>query len=173
MQMLGDNPRLARCLSTGAALGGWGGGGPGRALGIAAHSAFGSHVALLVEVTLDAERRPKVTRAVCAVDCGQVVNPDIVRQQIESGIVYGIGGATGRAIGFAGGLADARGFDALGLPRLADSPEITVEIIPSEEPSGGVTELGVPVVAPAIANALFALTGERLRSLPLVPGSSQ
>lgn len=173
MQMLGDNPRLARCLSTAAALGGWDGGEPGSALGLACHSAFGSHAALLVEVSLDAERRLKVTRAVCAVDCGEVINPDIVRQQIEGGIVYGIGGATGRAIGFAGGLADARGFDALGLPRLADSPEITVEIIPSEEPSGGVTELGVPVVAPAIANALFALTGERLRSLPLVPGSSQ
>lgn len=171
MQMLGSNPRLARCLSTAAALGGWDGGAAGSAMGLAAHSCFGSHVAILVEVEVDRSQRVKVSRAVCAVDCGRVINPGIVRQLIEGGIIHGIAGATGNPIEFAGGLPDMTGFDRLALPRLADSPEITVEVLASGEPPGGVTELGVPAVAPAIANAVFASTGERLRSLPLVIGS--
>jgi isoquinoline 1-oxidoreductase beta subunit len=172
MQMLGANPRLARVLSTAAALGGWDGGGAGSAMGIAAHSAFGSHVATLVEVAVGRDQRIRVGRAVCAVDCGRVINPEIVKQLIEGGIIYGIAGATGNPILFEKGLASARSLGALGLPRLADSPEVTVEIIESEEEPGGVTELGVPAVAPAIANAIFASTGQRLRSLPLQMGRS-
>jgi isoquinoline 1-oxidoreductase beta subunit len=171
MQMLGENPRLARVLSTASALGGWDGGGPGSNMGIAAYSAYGSHAAILVEAGIGKDQRIKVDRAFCVVDCGDVVNPDIVRQQIEGGIVYGIAGATGRPIGFEGGLASATGFGDLGLPRLADTPDVSVEIMRSEAEPGGVTELAVPIVAPAIANALFAATGQRLRSLPLVPGS--
>jgi isoquinoline 1-oxidoreductase beta subunit len=172
MQMLGDNPRLARALTTAATLGGWDGGMPGSAMGIAAHSAFGSHAATLVEVAVGSDQRIRVSRAVCAVDVGRVVNPEIVRQLIEGGIVYGIAGATGNPIRFERGLPNARSLGALGLPRLADSPEVTVEILPSEEDSGGVTELAVPTLAPAIANAVFAATGQRLRSLPLVMGSA-
>jgi isoquinoline 1-oxidoreductase beta subunit len=171
MQILGENPRLARVLSTAAALGGWDGGAPGSMMGIAAHSAFGSHVATLVEIAVGEAQRVKVVRAVAAVDCGQVVNPEIVRQLIEGGIMYGISGATGNAIGIEGGLPTGRTLGSLALPRLADTPDIMVEILPSEDEPGGVTELGVPTVAPAIANAVFALTGQRLRSLPLVVGS--
>ena len=173
MQMLGDNPRLARCLSTAAALGGWDGGAPGSAMGIAAHSAWGSHIATLVEVKIGKSQRVQVSRAVCAVDCGRVVNPEIVRQLIEGGIVYGIAGATGSRIGFEGGLASVKNLRGLGLPTLANSPEVTVEIMESQEEPGGITELGVPTAAPAIANALFASTGQRLRSLPLVLGSER
>ena len=172
MQMLGENPRLARVLSTAAALGGWDGGAAGSAMGIAGHSCFGSHVATLVEIEVGTSQRIRVTRAVCAVDVGRVVNPEIVRQLIEGGIIHGIAGATGIPIRFERGLPAQRGIGALGLPRLADSPEITVEIVESEEESGGVTELGVPTVAPAIANAVFASTGQRLRSVPLVIGSA-
>ena len=171
MQMLGQAPRLARALSTAAALGGWDGGAPGSAMGIAVHSAFGSHAALLVEAGVDKNQRIVVTRAVCAVDCGRVINPDIVRQQIEGAIIHGIAAATGNPIGFEGGMPDVRGLAGFGLPILARSPEITVEILASEEEPGGVTELGVPPVAPAIANAIFAATGQRLRSLPLIMGS--
>ncbi|HEU0100082.1 MAG TPA: molybdopterin cofactor-binding domain-containing protein [Allosphingosinicella sp.] len=170
MQMLGDNPRLARCLTTAATLGGWDGGVPGSSMGIACHSAFGSHVAALVEVEVTADQRARVLRAVCAVDCGRIVNPEIVKQQIEGGLIFGIAAATGRAIGFERGRPDARGFGHLGFPGLADSPEISVELLDSDEEPGGVTELGVPVAAPAVANALHALTGRRLRSLPLVVG---
>jgi isoquinoline 1-oxidoreductase beta subunit len=170
MQMLGDNPRLARCLTTAATLGGWDGGVPGSSMGIACHSAFGSHIAALVEVEVTAEQNVRVLRAVCAVDCGRIVNPELVRQQIEGGLVFGIAGATGRAIGFERGRPDAYGFGHFGFPTLATSPEVTVELLESEEEPGGATELGVPVAAPAIANALHALTGKRLRSLPLRVG---
>jgi isoquinoline 1-oxidoreductase beta subunit len=170
MQMLGENPRLARCLTTAATLGGWDGGVPGSAMGIACHSAFGSHIAALVEVEVTAEQRVRVIRAICAVDCGRIVNPEIVRQQIEGGLLFGIAAATGNAIGFEAGRPQARGFGHLGFPTLAESPEVTVELLESEDEPGGATELGVPVAAPAIANALHALTGRRLRSLPLRVG---
>jgi isoquinoline 1-oxidoreductase beta subunit len=170
MQMLGDNPRLARCLTTAATLGGWDGGPPGSSMGIACSSAYGSHAAVLVEVEVTADQRARALRAVCAVDCGRIVNPDLVRQQIEGGLLFGIAAATGNPIGFEQGRPDARGFGSLGFPALAASPEMTVELLESDEEPGGATELAVPLAAPAIANALFALTGRRLRSLPLVIG---
>ncbi len=170
--MLGDNPRLARVLTTATALGGWDGGSPGSIQGIAAHSAFGSYVALLVEAAIGADQRIQVSRAVCVVDCGRVVNPEIVRQLIEGGIMHGISAATGARIGFDRGLPSVRTLSGYRLPRLADTPEISVEIIESDEPPGGVTELAVPPVAPAIANAIYASTGQRLRSLPLTPGAA-
>ncbi len=170
MQMLGDNPRLARCLTTAATLGGWDGGVPGSAMGIACHSAYGSHIAALVEVEVTDEQKVRVLRSICAVDCGKIVNPELVRQQIEGGLVFGIAAATGEAIGFERGRPDARGFGDFGFPTLARSPEVTIELLESEEEPGGATELGVPIAAPAIANALHALTGRRLRSLPLRVG---
>ena len=171
MQMLGGNTRLAHCLSTVTALGGWEGGEPGSGQGIAAHSCFGSHVAMLTEVQVK-DGRIIVDRIVAAVDCGRVINPDIVRQQIEGGIIWGLAATLGARVNFTRGLADARNFDALNLPLLADTPDIRVEIIASEEDPGGVGEIGVPPVAPAIANALFAANGQRLRHLPLTLGGS-
>jgi isoquinoline 1-oxidoreductase beta subunit len=170
MQMLGDNPRLARCLTTAATIGGWDGGPPGSGMGIACHSAFGSHVAALVEVEVAGDQSIRVQRAVCAVDCGRVVNPNIVRQQIEGGLVFGIAAATGQPLGFEEGRPNFRGINQFGFPTLAASPEVSVELLDSEEEPGGVTELAVPVAAPAVANALHALTGRRLRALPLRVG---
>ncbi|HEY0043906.1 MAG TPA: molybdopterin cofactor-binding domain-containing protein [Allosphingosinicella sp.] len=171
MQMLGANPRLARCLSSAAALGGWDGGQSGSAMGLACHSAFGSHIATVVEVEVGADQRPRVLRAVSAVDVGRVINPDIVKQQVEGGLIFGIAAAVGNPIGFGDGRPEVRGFRDIDFVRLANAPEVTVEIVESEEEPGGVTELGVPTAAPAIANALFALTGRRLRSLPLTVGA--
>ena len=171
MQMLAANPRLARALATATAIGGWDGGAPGSSMGLAAHSAFGSHIASLVEIEVTRDQRLRVLRAVCAVDCGRIVNPDIVRQQIEGGIVQGISAAIGRPIEIAGGIPTARTIAAYGLPVLRDSPEVTVELLDSEEDPGGITELSVPTAAPALANACFALTGQRLRTLPLTIGS--
>ncbi len=116
---------------------------------------------------MEAGGRPVVERLVAAVDCGRMVNPDVVRQQIEGGLIFGLASAIGAATGFAGGLATARGFDRLVLPRLADTPDITVEFVASDEPPGGVGELAVPPVAPAIGNALYASGGFRIRTLPL------
>uniref|UniRef100_UPI0035CC13C6 xanthine dehydrogenase family protein molybdopterin-binding subunit n=1 Tax=uncultured Sphingomonas sp. TaxID=158754 RepID=UPI0035CC13C6 len=169
--MLGGDARLARCLSTAASLGGWEGGVAGSGQGIACHSFRGSHIAVLVEAHVGEGQAVSVDRIVAAVDCGRQINPDLVRQQIEGGLLFGMAAATGGATGFKDNLATARGFGALGLPRLADTPDITVELISSEAEPGGVSELAVPPVAPAIANALQAATGYRLRTLPLLPGT--
>ena len=171
MQMLGQNPRLARVLATATAIGGWDGGPPGSGMGIAAHSAFGSHVATLVEIEMSREQRIRVLRAVCAVDCGRVVNPEIVKQQIEGGIIHGISAATGVPVEIVNGMPTARTIGAYRLPILRDAPEVTVELLESEEDSGGVTELSVPTAAPAVANAFFSLTGQRQRRLPLIVGA--
>ncbi|HEY0412586.1 MAG TPA: molybdopterin cofactor-binding domain-containing protein [Allosphingosinicella sp.] len=172
MQMLGGNPRLARCLATATQLGQWDGGQPGSSMGLACLSAFGSHIATLVEIEIAAGLKVRVVRAVCAVDCGRAVNPDILKQQVEGGLLFGIAAATGNPIGFEDGRPAARGFGHLGFPTLRDAPEVSVEILPSEEAPGGATELAVPTAAPAMANAVFALTGQRLRSLPLAIGSA-
>ena len=164
--MLGGNPRLARCLSTAASLGGWDGGVAGSGQGIATHAFRGSFVAVFAEAHLDGGR-PAIDRLVAAVDCGRLVNPDLVRQQVEGGLLFGIAQALGVATGYAGGLGSVRGFDTLNLPTLADTPDITVELIRSDEAPGGASEIGVPAVAPAIANALATVTGRRWRGLPL------
>jgi len=140
-------------------------------MGIALHSAFGSYIALLVEIEMSEEQRPRLLRAVAAVDCGRVVNPNLVRQQIEGGILHGLGGAVGSPLTFEQGLPTANDYGALGLPGFGGAPEISVEIIPSEDDPGGVTDLAVAPVGPAIANAVSSLTGRRVRRLPLVLGT--
>ncbi|OWK28988.1 xanthine dehydrogenase family protein molybdopterin-binding subunit [Sphingomonas mucosissima] len=164
--MLGHDARLARCLTTAASLGGWDGGRAGSGQGLACHAVAGSMIAVLAEAQYDAGGRAKVSRIVAAVDCGRAINPDIVRQQVEGGIVFGIALATARVPAFAAGIADLHTLGDLRLPRLSDTPEITVELIPSAADPGGVSDLGVPAVAPAIANALAAATGKRPRQLP-------
>ncbi|MEP9401479.1 molybdopterin cofactor-binding domain-containing protein [Sphingomonas silueang] len=166
--MLGDDVALARCLTTVATLGGWQGGVAGSGQGIACHRMRGSAIACMAEARL-VGGRVKVDRLVAAVDCGRVVNPDLVRQQIEGGLIFGMATALGAATGFAANLPEVRGFGGMHLPRLADAPEMLVELIESDADPGGVSELAVPVAAPAIANALHAATGRRYRSLPL-PG---
>jgi isoquinoline 1-oxidoreductase subunit beta len=165
--MLGGAPRLARCLSTVASLGGWRGGIAGSGQGIACAALWGSHIALMVEGGLSDGGLPRIERMVAAVDVGRVINPDLVRQVIEGGLIQGAANATGATAGIAGGLLDVRGFRDLGLPRLSSSPDITVEIVESDAAPGGASELAQPVVAPALANAIFAATGRRLRRLPL------
>jgi isoquinoline 1-oxidoreductase subunit beta len=171
MQMLGGNTRLARALATATSIGGWDGGPPGSGMGIACHSAFGSHVATLVEIEVTRDQRVRVLRAVSAVDCGRVINPEIVKQQIEGGLVHGVSAAIGRPLEIVNGAPAAQTIGAYGLPILRDAPEVSVELLESEEEPGGVTELAVPTAAPAIANAYFSLTGQRVRTLPIVVGA--
>lgn len=172
MAMLGDNPRLARCLSTVATLGGWQGGIPGSGQGIACHQMRGSYIAVMAEARMGPDQRVKVDRLVAAVDCGRQINPDMVLQQIEGGLMFGMAAALGATTGFTDNLADVRGFGAMNLPGLADTPEVSVEVIQSDAEPGGVSELAVPPVAPAIANAVMAATGVRLRRLPLLPDAA-
>ncbi|MFZ3485477.1 molybdopterin cofactor-binding domain-containing protein [Sphingomonas sp. 3-13AW] len=169
ISMLGGNPRLARCLSTVATLGGWQGGIPGSAQGLACHHMRGSYIAVLAEARMGPDQRIKVERLVAAVDCGRQINPDLVLQQIEGGLMFGMAAALGASTCFTDNLADVRGFGQMRLPRLADTPEISVEVIRSDADPGGVSELAVPPVAPAIANAIMAATGVRIRRLPLLP----
>lgn len=172
MAILGNNPRLALCLSKAATKGGWEGGGQGTGQGIACHSMAGSHIAVLAEAHLGDDQRVKVTRLVAVADIGRVINPDIARQQIEGGLLFGMGAAVGNAITVRRGIAGPLRLRDLALPRLADMPEITVELVVSNEAPGGAGELGVPAVAPAIANALFAGSGRRFRSLPFAPAGA-
>ncbi len=173
ISMLGQNPRLANVLTMATALGGWDGGPTGSGMGIAALAAYGSYIGTLVEVEIGPDQKVRVLRAVCAVDCGRVVNPELVRQQVEGGLIHGIAAAIGPELTIEQGAPLAQNLGALGLPTLADTPTITVELVPSEAEPGGVTELAVPTAAPAIANALHALTGERVRRLPLRVGSGR
>jgi isoquinoline 1-oxidoreductase beta subunit len=170
MAMLADNPRLARCLATATAIGGWDGGIAGGGMGIAVHQAFGSYVAALVEVAAGESGRLRGLRAVLAVDCGRVVNPDLVKQQIEGGFIHGLLYALGKPVEITGGVPSFGSIGDYGLPILRDAPEISVELIESDEAPGGVTELAVPVAAPAAANAYYALSGRRVRALPIRSG---
>ncbi len=163
--------RLARCLSTAASLGGWDGGSEGSGQGIACHAMAGSYVAVMAEASIDDHGRPRVERLVAAVDCGRQVNPDLIRQQIEGGLIFGLAAATGKAVEFERNLVTARRLGQLGLPRLADTPDITVELLPSNADAGGVGDIGMVAVAPAVANALATVTGKRLRSLPFGAGA--
>jgi isoquinoline 1-oxidoreductase subunit beta len=168
MAKLGENPRLALCLSKVAVLGGWQGGGEGTQQGIACHSMLGSHIAILAEAHVSDSQRVVVDRLVAVADVGRIIHPDIARQQIEGALLFGMAAAMGNRINIERGIGPRR-LRELGLPLLADCPEIILELITSNAPPGGVGEIGVPPVAPAIANALFAGSGHRYRSLPLIP----
>jgi isoquinoline 1-oxidoreductase beta subunit len=172
MAMLGATPRLARCIQTATAAGGWDGGARGSAQGIAACSAFGSHIGLLADATIGADQSVEVHRLVAAVDCGRIVNPQLVRQQIEGGLIWALGLASVGEPDWAAGMPRSRPLGAIGLPKIARTPEIRVELIASNAPPGGVSGLGVVALAPAIANAIYAATGKRLRSLPFDPMSA-
>ena len=167
IQMLGGNPRLAHCLSTAAAIGGWQGGIAGSGQGIAAHSMHGTFGAVMVEAGLSGGKL-SVGRIVAAVDCGDPVNPDIARQQIESGLIHGLAAAMGASVPYERGLPTRAILGRMGLPRLADVGEITVELIRSTAASGNGGEIAAVLVAPAIANALYSVTGQRFRGLPLL-----
>ncbi len=171
MSQLGATPRLALCLSKVATKGGWQGGSEGTGQGLACCLMQGSHIAVMAEAHIGDDQRVKVTKLVCVADVGRVINPDIARQQIEGGLLFGLASATGNAVKIERGIAGPTRLRDLHLPKLADMPEMSVELIMSKEEPGGVGEIGVPVVGPAIANALFASTGRRFRSLPLAPGN--
>lgn len=167
MQMLVGQTRLARCLTGVAALSGWDGGADGSGRGIACHSMYGSHIAVVASARTD-ESGVRVDRISAMVDCGRLINPALARQQIEGGIIFGLAQALGSATNYEKGLPLARRFRHIDLPILADMPEIEVEFVRSDEAPGGVSELGVAAVAPAIGNALFSAAGIRLRDLPLL-----
>ncbi len=169
MALLNGNPRLAQCVSRAAILGGWQGGAEGTNQGMACHAMLGSHVAVVAEAHISDAQRVVVDKLVIVADVGRMVNPDIVRQQIEGGAIFGMAAAIGNRVAIKNGLVSPRDIGGLALPVLANMPEMIIELIPSKLPPGGVGEVAVPPIAPAIANALFAASGRRFRSLPLLP----
>lgn len=169
MSILGGNGRLARCLQGAARLAQWDGGGAGSTMGIAGCSALGSHIGLVANASIGSDQRIKVDRIVAAVDCGLVVNRSLVEQQIEAALIWALAQATVPSPEWVTGMPQARPIGGIGLPRLSDTPRILVEIIPSSEPPGGISGLGATALAPAVANAVFAATGKRMRSLPFDP----
>ncbi len=167
LSMLANMPRHAAVLKLAAEKAGWGQPLPaGRARGVALHESFDSIVAEVVEVSLNG-KTPRVHRVVCAVDCGVVINPGIVAQQMESGVVFALTAALYGRIDIEASVVKQRNFPDYPLVSLKDAPIVQTHIVPSERHPGGVGEVSVPPLAPALGNALFALTGQRLRDLPL------
>jgi isoquinoline 1-oxidoreductase beta subunit len=166
-KMLASAPRYLAVLNLAAEKAAWGKPLPaGRAQGIALHESFGSIVAQVAEVSLQ-EGRPRVHRVVCAVDCGTVVNPGIVAQQMESAVIYALTAALHGRIDIHDGVVQQSNFPAYSMVSLTEAPKVHTWLIASQRSPGGVGEPGVPPLAPAVANAVFALTGRRSRSLPL------
>jgi isoquinoline 1-oxidoreductase beta subunit len=171
--LLAGNPRHLRVLHRAAELSGWSKApepapdGAKTARGIALHRCFGSVIANVAEVSVSAEKKIRVHRVVCVVDCGFPVNPNLIRQQLEGGIVFGLSAALQGEITIEKGQVQQSNFHNYTPLRITESPTIETDIIPSTEHPQGIGETGVPAIAPAVANALFALTGQRIRSLPL------
>ncbi len=167
LESLPAQSRLRGALTLAAGKAGWGTALPaGRGRGIACHTSFGSHVAEVAEVSIEG-RDVRVHRVVCAVDCGLTVNPDTIDAQIESAVVYGLSAALRGEIAIEKGAVKQGNFDDYEPLRMHEMPAVEVHIVPSAEPPGGIGEPGLPPIAPAVANALFAATGKRVRALPL------
>ena len=167
MAMLGGDPRLAECLQRAAALGTWNGGNDGSGQGLACHRIGEGRIAVIALARRD-ETGVRVDRISAVADIGRIPNVDIARQQIEGGLVYGIGLALGSSTDYVDGLPVNGRLSALDLPLLADCPAIEVEFIDSKAEPADPGELGVAVAAPALANSLFSATGLRFRRLPLL-----
>jgi isoquinoline 1-oxidoreductase beta subunit len=165
--LLKDAPRYLAVLNLAAEKAAWGTSLPqGHARGIALHESFGSIVAEVAEVSLQ-DGKPRVHRVVCAVDCGTVINPGLVAQQMESAVIFGLTAALYGRIDITEGVVQQRNFDSYPMVMLADAPVVETWTLASTRPPAGVGEPGVPPLAPALANALFVLTGKRQRALPL------
>jgi len=168
LMLLEGKPRQQTVLRVAAERASWGKPLPrGRGRGVAFWDYAGTYVAQVAEVTVDSSGAVKVDRVVCGFDCGTVVNPDTVRAQVESAIVWGVNAALWSEITVVEGRAQQSNFHDYRVMRMSESPTIEVELIRNFEPPTGVGEPGVPPVAAAVANAVFAATGERRRELPL------
>ncbi len=171
--LLGKHPRHLAVLELAAKKAGWdkplapGKKGEKRGRGIAVHESFRTFVAQVAEVTVTADGNYRVDRVVCAVDCGVAVNPDVIRAQMEGGIGFGLAAAMHGAITLKDGVVEQSNYTDYPVLRINEMPRVEVHIVESQTAPTGVGEPGVPVIAPALANALFNATGKRLRDLPL------
>jgi isoquinoline 1-oxidoreductase beta subunit len=170
--LLESAPRARAVLDLAAQQAGWGrplAKGQGR--GVAVLNAFGSYLAQIAEVTVGADGNVKVDRVVSAVDCGRIVNPDTVKAEIEGGIIFGITAALYGNITIENGRVQQANFDTYRPLRINEAPDIEVHLVSSTQAPGGIGEPGTAAIAPAVANAIFAATGKRLRKLPVDPAA--
>jgi len=171
--LLAKAPKHLSALELVAEKSGWGkplapgNAGEKRGRGVAVHESFNTAVAQVAEVTITKDGKIKVDRVVCVVNCGLAVNPDVVRAQMEGGIGYGLSAALYGAITLKDGVVEQTNFNQYQVLRINEMPAVEVYIVPSTEKPTGVGEPGVPPIAPAVANAVAAATGKRLRKLPL------
>jgi isoquinoline 1-oxidoreductase beta subunit len=162
------HPRHLGVLELAAAKAGWGSPLPkGRYRGIAVAESYGSFVAEVAEISLADDGAVRVHRVVCAADCGKYVNPDTIEAQMQGGIVFGLTAALRGSIAIEKGRVKESNFHDYQMLRMLEMPVVEVHIVKSREAPGGVGEPGVPPIAPAVANALFAATGKRIRTLPI------
>jgi isoquinoline 1-oxidoreductase beta subunit len=171
LSLLRNRPRPRRVLEVAAERASWGKSlNKGHGRGIAQHFSFGSYVAQVAEVSVNKkDGMVKVHRIVCAVDCGPVINPDMITAQMEGGIVFGLSAALKERVDVAHGGVESANFHNYGILSMSQTPEIEVHIVKSNAKLGGVGEPGVPPTAPSVANAVFAATGIRVRRLPMKP----
>ena len=166
--LLDKSPRAKAVLDLAAEKAGWGQALPkGSGRGVSLQFVFGSYLAQVAEVEVSKEGTVRVRRVVCAVDCGTVVNPDTVQAQIQSGIIFGATAALYGEITLKNGRVEQTNFDTYQMLRMNQAPAIEVHIVKSAEPPGGLGESGTSAIVPAIANAIFAATGKRLRKMPV------
>ncbi len=167
-KLLVKQPRHRAVLELAAEKAGWGSSAPeGRGRGIAVHKSFGSFIAHVAEVSVSSAGEVRVHKVVCAIDCGRVVNPNTIAAQMEGGIVFGLTAVLYGAITLKDGRVQQSNFNNYQMLAMNETPEVEVHIVSSQEPPTGVGEPGVPPIAPAVGNAIFALTGKRIRRLPI------
>jgi isoquinoline 1-oxidoreductase subunit beta len=166
--LLEKNPRAKAVLDLAAEKAGWGSPLPkGHGRGISIQFAFGSYLTQVAEVEVAKDGSVRVHRVTCAMDCGTVVNPDTVQAQLQSGTVFGVTAALYGEITLKGGRVEQTNFDTYQMLRMNEAPAIEVHLVKSSEPPGGMGETGTSAIVPAIANAVFAATGKRLRKMPI------
>ena len=166
--LLDKAPRARAVLDLAAEKAGWGKPMPaGSGRGIAVVFGFGTYIAPVAEIAVGKDGQVRVSRVVCAVDCGQMVNPDTIRAQIEGGIIFGITAALYGQITIKDGRVEQTNFDSYQMLRINEAPTVEVHLIDSNEAPGGIGEPGTAAIAPAVVNAIFAATGKRLRKLPI------
>lgn len=167
--LLAEKPRHRAVLDKAASAAGWGSpAAPGHFRGVAVHESFGSIAAQVAEISIEQGKMLRVHKVTCAIDCGTAINPSTLAAQIESAIVYGLTAALYGEITLANGRVAQANFDTYEMLKLAQMPAVDVHIIESGARIGGLGEPGTPPIAPAVANAIFAATGRRIRELPLV-----
>jgi CO/xanthine dehydrogenase Mo-binding subunit len=163
---LAKKPRQRRVLQLAAERAGWGKAPGGRHQGMALLEGYTTHLAQVAEISIEGGAL-KIHKITCVVDCGQMVNPRIVESQIESGIVFGLTSALWGEVTLSGGRVQQTNFNSYRLLRNSEMPELDVHLVASDEAPGGIGEAAVPLVAPAICNAIYTATGRRLRELPI------